>query len=62
MLDVGTQLKLVPYAAIDYFGRISTKPVPCKVVYVNKKHRYYTVEFQLENGVRFRESFKFEEE
>jgi hypothetical protein len=32
---------------------------PCRVVYINRKHRYYTVEFDFPGGM-VRESFKLE--
>lgn len=30
-----------------------------KVVYINRRGRFYTAEFTCENGKKFRESFKF---
>ena len=59
MLEVGVNLKLIPTAAVDYYGRTLAKPLPCKVVYINHKHRFYTVEFTFPDGGKYRESFKF---
>ena len=41
---------------IPEFGRDNIlKPIPCTVVYVNKAHGYYTVQF----GAGYRQAYKF---
>lgn len=62
MLEIGAELRLIPFVSVDYYGRAMPNPVPCKVVYINEQHKFYTVEFRFPNGYRCRESFKFEGE
>ena len=38
------------------------KPMPCEVVYIHPKRRYYTVEFRNPvTGLTFRQSYQFRE-
>ena len=61
-LYIGKEMQMVPYVHIDKNGkRLMEDGVPCKVVYINRKHRYFTVEFTYPKG-SFRESYKFTEE
>ena len=61
MIELGKTVWLKPFELIDRFGRTVDKPLPGKVVYINEPHRFFTVEFTLPNGGRYRESFKFDE-
>lgn len=61
MIEMGTSLKLTPFIMIDIFGRAVNKPIPCKVVYINEPHKYFTVEFKFPSGGHYKESFKFSE-
>ena len=52
---------MTPEVFIDKSGKVlNEKCYPCKVVYINRKHRYFTVEFTFPAG-SFRESFKYTE-
>ena len=59
-LHIGQRLMLVPFSLVDELGhRIrENSQRPCKVVYINRKHRYFTVEFDF-NGQFVREAYKF---
>jgi hypothetical protein len=46
---------------VDFFGRAINRPIPCKVVYINEPHSFFTVEFNFPSGGHYRESFKFSE-
>ena len=61
MIELGMSLKLTPFIMIDIFGRAVNKPIPCKVVYINEPHKYFTVEFKFPSGGHYKESFKFDE-
>ena len=56
---IGKRLTLPASHAVDMLGHKIYPNLPCKVVYINRKHRYYTVEFDCENRP-FRESYKLE--
>lgn len=56
MIKVGQELKLKPSV---FKGMLfSGEALPCKVVYVNRRHRYFTAEFTCPGG-KFRESFRY---
>ena len=59
-IRIGTELRLVPY--INTYDRQPglQKALPCKVVYINRPHRFFTVEFKFKFG-SFREAYKFYE-
>ena len=61
MLELGAKLNLTPTAAVDFYGKTLTKPLPCKVIYINQRHGFFTVEFAFPNGNKYKESFKLEE-
>ena len=61
MINIGQTLKLTPFIMVDYFGRAINRPIPCKVVYINEPHKFFTVEFRFPSGGHYRESFKFSE-
>lgn len=55
-------MRMIPFVHIDKNGkRLMEEDRPCKVVYINRKHRYFTVEFTFPAG-SFRESYKYMEE
>lgn len=58
---IGAKLPLTPHILIDgrFLGR-KQKTVTGTVVYINRKHRYFTAEFAFPGG-KYRESFKFRE-
>lgn len=57
-LRVGTRLEMVP-TINDYKNQPGcTKKLPCTVVYINRPHRFFTVQFDFLYG-SFRESYKF---
>lgn len=60
IIEVGARVFEAPSVAADkfHFNSNENKEIEGTVVYVNKKHRYYTVEFKAPGG-KFRESFKF---
>lgn len=57
---LGLKASFIPYPLLTKEGNTLdiTKPVTGKVVYENRRHKYFTVEYQNE-GVTLRESFKF---
>lgn len=57
----GQRLRLSPVCLVDFMGRVirTDNTWPCRVVYINRKHRYYTVEFEFPGGT-VRESYKLE--
>ena len=56
---VGDTVSVKPSIYISKDGNSTVdKHVRGKVVYVNRRHRYFTVEYKLTGG-RIRESFKF---
>ena len=57
-IHVGDSISIKPFIYFHKDGQSLNKHVRGKVVYVNKRHRYFTVEYQLAGG-RLRESFKF---
>ena len=59
-IRVGTQLQMVPTINIYKNQPVFNKKLPCTVVYINRKHRFFTVEFKFLYG-SFRESYKFYE-
>lgn len=60
-LYVGKKMRMVPDVHIDRLGRrLMEDDMPCKVVYINRKHRFFTVEFKFPGG-SFRESYKYTE-
>lgn len=61
-LEVGARVKKIP-AIFDELHKDSetfnaVKDLEGTVVYVNFAHRYFTVEYEFKNGMKFRESFK----
>ena len=56
MIKVGQEMKLAP--AVFKGMLFSNEALPCKIVYVNRRHRYFTAEFAFPGG-KFRESFKY---
>ncbi len=59
-IRIGTEMELVPFINTYKVDGRPGKKLPCKVVYINRPHRYFTVEFKFTNG-GFRESYKFYE-
>lgn len=57
---IGKRLMLAPFHLVDELGRRveTVTKLPCTIVYVNKRHRYFTVEFAFKSAVT-RESFKY---
>ena len=61
-LEVGAKVKKIP----SIFGEChkdsetfnAVKDLEGTVVYVNFAHKYFTVEYEFKNGMKFRESFK----
>lgn len=59
---VGQELRMPPNVHVDRLGHLMLeKDCPCKIVYINRPHRFFTVEFEF-FGRKFRESFKYSEE
>ena len=59
---IGQELRMIPNVYVDKNGYLLLeKDYPCKVVYINRAHRYFTVEFEFPGG-KIRESFKFTED
>ena len=52
MIELGQYLELVP---VTYECNKSMQKHPCEVVYINYKHKYFTVFFK---DLGFKESFK----
>ena len=59
-IRIGTQLELVPTINDHKNQPVSAKKLPCTVIYINRPHRFFTVEFKFHFG-SFRESYKFYE-
>ena len=59
-IKIGTELKLVPYVNTYAQQPGLEKALPCKVVYINRPHRFFVVEFKFKFG-SFRESYKYYE-
>ena len=59
-IRIGTQLQMVPTINIYKNQSNDTKKLPCTVVYINREHRFFTVEYKFLYG-SFRESYKFYE-
>ena len=59
-LHVGQRLMLIPDHLVDEMGRriVDNPKRPCTVVYINYKHRFFTVAFDF-NGHIVREAYKF---
>lgn len=58
-VHVGDTISVKPYIHFSKDGQSFTnKRVRGKVIYVNKRHRYFTVEYPVTGG-KLRESFKF---
>ena len=57
----GQRLRLPPIHLVDQMGMLvrGDNSCPCTVVYINRRHRYYTVVFEFSGGA-VRESFKLE--
>ena len=55
-IKLGQKLVIAPSHMVDLTNKRIHTPMPCKVVYINRRHKYYTVEFEF--GVK--ESFKME--
>lgn len=54
-------MRMIPHVYVDKNGmKLLEEDCPCKVVYINRKHRFFTVEFQFPGGA-VRESFKYTE-
>lgn len=59
-IKIGTQLQMVPTINIYKYQPGFNKKLPCTVVYINRQHRFFTVEFKFLYG-SFRESYKYYE-
>jgi hypothetical protein len=56
-LKIGKELMLCPNVN-DKVQNCYKKELPGTIVYINRKHRFFTVEFKFQYG-SFRESFKY---
>lgn len=60
-IETGTKLRLRPFALLEGCLRETKETIfPCTVVYINKPHRYFIVEFSFPGG-KFRESYKLDD-
>lgn len=59
-LYLGQKLMMIPYHLVDELGRrvMGDPKRPCTVIYINRKHRFFTVAFDF-NGHTIREAYKF---
>lgn len=57
-IKVGTRLELIPTINDYKYHPSRVKKRPCTVVYINRPHRFFTVQFDFMYG-SFRESYKF---
>lgn len=61
-LEVGAKIKKIPSIFDDVHKDSETfnhiKDMEGTVVYINSAHRYFTLEYEFKNGMKFRESFK----
>ena len=59
-LKIGQKMRLAQSHAVTELGKRvpSYTTFPCKVVYINFKHRWFTVEFDFKGNI-IRESYKF---
>lgn len=55
-ISIGQKMMIAPSYMVDLSNKRIHDPMPCKVIYINRRHRFYTVEFEF--GVK--ESFKME--
>ena len=58
-VKVGDKLRLEPTIPTSAFVTARTGPHPCWVVFINKRHHHFTVEFDFPEG-SFRETYKEE--
>ena len=58
-VKVGDKLRLEPTIPTSAFVTARTGPHPCWVVFINKRHHHFTVEFDFPEG-GFRETYKEE--
>lgn len=59
---IGQELRMIPTVHVDKSGHLLfEKDCPCKIVYINREHRFFTVEFDFPGG-KIRESYKYAEE
>lgn len=58
-LKLGKTIRLVPFLNIDGYGRNAKGAVPGEIVFINWRHKFFTVLFKFPGGCRYRESFKF---
>ena len=58
-MKVGDKLRLEPTIPTSAFVTARTRPHPCWVVFINKRHHHFTVEFDFPEG-SFRETYKEE--
>lgn len=57
-IKLGETLMLKPSVCLDKLGKTQRSPIPGTIVYINRKHNYFTAEFNFPTG-SFKESFKF---
>ena len=55
-LEVGAKMMLTPVT--NKCKDLDARKLPCTVVYVNRPHRFFTVQFDFKYG-SFREAYKF---
>lgn len=57
----GQRLRLAPIHLVDALGLLikGDNTWPCEVIYVHRKHRFFTVAFEFPGGT-VRESYKLE--
>ena len=62
MIDIGQKMTFCPcylYSDKDTKKERRCKMVTGKVIYVNRKHKQFTVKYSLGGGVKMKETFKF---
>lgn len=61
MITLGQTLKYLPgqYDQVDKLGKGTDYSRTGTVVYINKPHRYFTLETVTATGAKYREAFKF---
>lgn len=62
MIDIGQKMNFVPcylYSEKDTKKEHRSKMITGKVIYVNRKHKQFTVKYTLCGGLKMKETFKF---
>ena len=62
MIDIGQKMTFVPYylySEKDTKMEHRLKMVTGKVIYVNRRHKQFTVKYSVGGGVKMKETFKF---